>query len=494
MFESAEMKQSVSKTEFEREMPDLRSRLLAAQRELRKTKHPVIIVIAGVEGAGKSEVVNRLHEWLDARGMSVAAFWRDSDEEKERPRYWRFWRTLPPRGTVGVLLGSWYSEPIVDRVYKHSSPAEFDRELQRIVFFERMLAEDGALIMKLWLHISKEEQTARLTDRSRKSKIYAPNVREFAKRYARFAAASDRAIRVTDTAEAPWRIIESTDARHRDLTVAKLLLEALEDLVRRRAEPARDASPIVLAQADEEPVLSGGPTVLDRLDLVKKSDEARYDRQLARVQSEIAAATWDAWNKKRSIVAVFEGSDAAGKGGAIRRLIAPIDARLYRVISVAAPTDEERAQHYLWRFWRQIPRDGAITIYDRSWYGRVLVERVERFAGVGDWSRAYREINEFEEQLVDHGVIVVKFWLQIDEEEQLRRFREREKVAWKQHKITDEDWRNREKWSAYRNAVHDMVTRTSSAIAPWHLIPANDKKLARLQVLKTFARTLERAL
>ena len=199
MFEAAELKRSVPKAEFEAQIPDIRSRLLAAQRELRKTKHAVIIVIAGVEGAGKSELVNRLHEWLDARGLTTAAFWRDSDEERERPRYWRFWRALPPRGSIGVLFGSWYTQPIIDRVYKRNSSAEFDRELQRITFFERMLAQDGALVIKLWLRISKDEQTARLSERRKKNKIYAPNVKEFAKRYERFAAASDRAIRATDT-------------------------------------------------------------------------------------------------------------------------------------------------------------------------------------------------------------------------------------------------------------------------------------------------------
>ena len=170
-----------------------------------------------------------------------------------------------------------------------------------------------------------------------------------------------------------------------------------------------------------------------------------------------------AFEKKRSSVVVFEGWDAAGKGGNIRRITAAIDPRTYRVISIAAPTDEEKAHHYLWRFWRHVPRAGYVTIYDRSWYGRVLVERVEGFARPDEWSRAYLEINDFEQQLVDHGIVLAKFWLHIDAKEQLRRFRERESVAWKQHKIAAEDWRNREKWDAYEEAVNDMVARTSTA-------------------------------
>jgi len=479
MFEAFELRRKIDKDEYEAALPDIRSRLLAAQRALRKTRHAVIIIVSGVEGAGKSEVVNRLHEWLDARGMTTHAFWRDSDEQRERPRYWRFWRALPPRGTIGVMFGSWYTQPIIDRVFRKIRRADLDRELQRINFFERMLADDGAVVIKLWFHLPKNEQ------KKRKKK---PVFGKFAKMYDRFAAVSERAIRMTDTAEAPWRIVEATDKRFRDLTAARIVLEALEDLA---VAPAASISPVVLAQADEESILPArGQTVLDRVDLSKTVSERKYERDLEKLQAEVAKLAWKGWNAHRSTVVLFEGWDAAGKGGAIRRLIAQIDARLYRVISVAAPSDEERAQHYLWRFWRQLPRDGAVTIYDRSWYGRVLVERVEGFARTDEWSRAYREINDFEEQLVEHGIVLVKFWLHIDEGEQLRRFKERQEIAFKQHKITDEDWRNREKWEPYKLAVHDMVSRTSSAIAPWTVVPANDKHRARLQVLETVVKAL----
>ncbi len=496
MFEAAELRQSIPKAEFEAALPEIRSRLLAAQRALRTTKKSVIIVVSGVEGSGKTDVVNRLHEWLDARGLHTHAFWRDSDEELERPRYWKFWRTLPPRGSIGILFGSWYTQPIVDRVFKRINRAALDRELQRIVFFERMLALDGALILKLWFHLPKDVEDERITEKSKRKKsssIYGPEAKEFAKHYDRFAEVSERAIRMTDTAEAPWRIIEATDARYRDLTVARTVLEALEDLVRTPDE--KNSSSVVTAQADEEATLAGsGPTVLDRIDLAKTIDPDKCSKELAQLQKELGSLAWKAFNARRSTVVIFEGSDAAGKGGAIRRLIAPIDARLYRVISVAAPTDEERAQQYLWRFWRQIPRSGDMTIYDRSWYGRVLVERVEGFATVDEWSRAYREINDFEEQLVESGIMLVKFWLQIDADEQLRRFKERQEIAYKQHKITDEDWRNREKWDAYKAAVHDMVCHTSSTNAPWHMIPANDKRYARVQVLKTVVEAMVESL
>jgi polyphosphate kinase 2 (PPK2 family) len=212
------------------------------------------------------------------------------------------------------------------------------------------------------------------------------------------------------------------------------------------------------------------------------------------LQGKLHRLTWAAHQKKRSSVFVFEGWDAAGKGGCIRRITQAMDARLYQVISTAAPTDEERAHHYLWRFWRHIPRAGLVTVYDRSWYGRVLVERVENFAKESEWKRAYLEINSFEEQLVNHGTIMLKFWIHISPEEQLRRFKEREVIAYKQHKITDEDWRNRDKWEAYTLAVNDMVARTSTTLAPWVLVSGEDKGFGRIEVLKTVCNRLEEAL
>ena len=494
MFEAAEVGRSIGKAEFEKALEELRPRLLEAQRKLRETKSPVIVIVSGVEGSGKSQVVNRLHEWLDARGMTTTAFWRESDEERERPEFWRYWRALPRRGTIGIFFGSWYTQPIVDRVFRKKSRAELDAALQRIVRFEQMLAADGALIVKLWLHLPRKVELERFEEKSqrkRKNWSFGPDSGKYAKHYDRFAEVSERAIRGTDTAEAPWHVIEATDARYRDLTIARLLLESLEDLVAAPQEkPARNS--VVVAQADEEALVAGsGATVLDRVDLTKTIDPKKYEKTLDKLQEEAGELVWKAWDARRSVVAVFEGWDAAGKGGAIRRLISPIDARLYRVISIAAPTEEERAQHYLWRFWRQLPRSGSMTIYDRSWYGRVLVERVEGFARVDEWSRAYREINDFEEELVESGIILLKFWLHIDRDEQARRFKERQETPWKQHKITDEDWRNREKWDAYRVAVHDMVSRTSSAAAPWTLIPANDKHFARVEVVRTVVKRLK---
>lgn len=495
MFEAAELGQKVKKAVYKRREQELHTELLKVQRRLRGSQVPVIVIVSGVEGAGKGGVVNQLNTWLDARGLQTVAFWGETDEERERPRFWRFWRTLPPRGTVGILFGSWYTQPIVDRVYGRLRQAEFDRELRRIAFFERMLVDDGALIVKFWFHLTKKEQRRRLREDAKGGETgrrVSPLTKRFSKRYDKFARISERALRQTDTGLCPWHVIEAMDWRYCHLAVGETLLQALrqrlgETEIGQPAEPEVATSSTSLQPTTEL-------TVLDRVDLTQRLEASAYSQRLAVLQGRLHRLAWKAWHEKVNTVAVFEGWDAAGKGGAIRRLTQGMDARLFRVISIAAPTDEEKAQHYLWRFWRHLPRAGFVTLYDRSWYGRVLVERVEDFASHEEWMRAYSEINEFEEQLCEHGVVLLKFWLHLSQDEQLRRFEERKTTPWKHHKITEEDWRNRQRWGEYEEAVNDMVARTSTEYAPWTLVAAEDKRWARLEVLESFSRRLEQAL
>jgi polyphosphate:AMP phosphotransferase len=488
MFETAEIGHRVSREEFEKDELELRTKLLELQRRVRVGGFQTIVIVSGVEAAGKSDVVNRLHEWLDTRGLETAVFWDESDEERERPRYWRFWRRMPPRGTIGILFGSWYTEPIVARAYRKLKRAELESELARINRLERMLVDDGAVLVKLWFHLSKKAQKKRLEkiakDQRRK---LTPWEKKFSRNYDRFREVTEAAIRETDTGYAPWHVVESEERRYRDLMAGRILAKALEE----RLEQGEKAKVVTTPSVDEP---GGRVTVLDRVDLETKLAPEDYDRRLSEAQSRLNALVWKAREERRSVVALFEGWDAAGKGGAIRRVTAAIDARLFHVIPVAAPTDEERAQHYLWRFWRHLPRAGYVTIYDRSWYGRVLVERVEGFASEVEWGRAYKEINDFEHQLTDFGIVLAKFWLHISQEEQLRRFREREAVAYKMHKITEEDWRNRERWSAYEDAVEDMVAHCSTSSAPWTLVPANDKHLARVTIVERLAETIANVL
>jgi polyphosphate:AMP phosphotransferase len=496
MFETAELGRTVSREEFEAREPKLRLELLEAQRALQKAGVPVVLLFAGADGAGKGETVKRLVEWLDTRGVDSHAFGEPTDEERERPRWWRYWMRLPPRGRIGIFFGSWYSEPLVARAFGRLSRARYDRVLSDIAFFEQMLAEDGALVVKLWIHLSEKGLRRRLrrleSDPATSWKVTRADWKHF-RRYGRYIEASEHAIRRTDTSLAPWVLVEATDERYRDLMAGRTLLERFRSRLAEAPAPRAGApkgSPAPPPARSKQASL----TILDRVDLTKRLSDREYEKRLEKAQGRLGRLVRAAFEKKRSSVVVFEGWDASGKGGNIRRLTAAMDPRTYRVISVAAPTDEEKAHHYLWRFWRHVPRAGYVTVYDRSWYGRVLVERVEGFARPDEWSRAYLEINDFEQQLVSHGTVLAKYWLHVDPREQLRRFHEREKVAWKKHKIGPEDWRNREKWDAYEEAVEDMIARTSTTQAPWTLVAANDKRLARVQVLETFCRHLDRAL
>jgi polyphosphate:AMP phosphotransferase len=488
MFETAELGRTVSKEDYAKRVPDLRMELLRVQNELKAAPFAVIIVIGGVDGAGKGETVNLLHEWMDPRYLETHAFGPKSDEEAERPPFWRFWRALPPKGRIGILFGSWYTDPIVNRVYGLTKTSELDAGLRRINTFERALVDDGTLIVKFWFHLSEEAQRKRLKslekDPKTRWRVTETDWKHF-KLYGKFRRFSERALRETSTGSAPWIVIEGADHRYRSMTVGEHLLDVIGKRLKGAAERRSHAAP-------RSPTKAPDPkTILDMLDVTKTVAPKRYDSELEEYQGRLNELSRKAKKRGLSTIIVSEGWDAAGKGGLVRRITAALDARNYRVIPIAAPSDEEKAHHYLWRFWRHIPRTGRFTIYDRSWYGRVLVERVEGYAPEADWMRAYAEINDFEEQLAEHGVVLVKWWVHISKAEQLKRFKAREETSYKQFKITEEDYRNREKWNAYEAAANEMFERTSTEYAPWTLIEGNDKHFARLKGLKTVVKRLE---
>ena len=516
MFRTAELGQKVSKSEFNEREPLLRQALLEVQASLgESSEFPVIIVFAGVDGGGKGETVNLLNEWMDPRWLITRAFDEPSDEERDRPEYWRFWRELPPNGRIGLFLSSWYSQPILRRVYETDDEVTFDNRLDRILAFEKALADDGALIIKFWMHLSHDAQKRRLK-KLEKDPLTSWRVTRLDwdhwNIYDRFEAAAERTIMRTSTGTAPWTIVEGLDPHYRSLTVGgivhkeisrqlekvserKLLLEKLK-AQRESGETEKQTPPAAMATADEAAAadLSGPPqgaTVLSSLDMSQVLSKGDYKKKLKKCQARLNLLHREALKKKISTILLFEGPDAAGKGGAIRRITAALDARHYQVIPVAAPTDEERAHHYLWRFWRHLSRAGRINIFDRSWYGRVLVERVEGFAREGEWRRAFAEINEFEEQLTGHDILLIKYWVHITKEEQLERFTAREQTPHKRWKLTEEDWRNREKWDDYEWAVNDIVEHTSTHTAPWVLVEGNDKRFSRIKVISTFCDRLE---
>jgi polyphosphate:AMP phosphotransferase len=491
MFESAELGHSISKEQYGKEVPDLRAALLDAQMDLiQSKKFQVIILVGGVDGAGKGETVSILNEWMDPRFIETNAMSASTPEELARPPMWRFWRALPPRGKMGIFFGSWYTAPIVNRVFKRIDSAQMDHAMEEIIRFEKMMTDEGALILKFWLHLSKKTQKERLKklekDPKTRWRVTEVEWKHF-KLYDKFHKVSERALRHTSTAEAPWIIVEGADPRYRYLTIGKTVLGALRKrLDTKSGAPALHAPPVL-------PPIDNVYT-LNKLDFSQKMTKDEYGKSLEKYQRKLNLLVREPKFKKIATVLTFEGFDAAGKGGSIRRITQALDARNYRIIPVAAPTEEEKLHPYLWRFWRHIPPAGRLTIFDRSWYGRVLVERVEGFCSEADWMRAYSEINDFEEQLIQNKNIILKFWISISKEEQLRRFKEREKTNFKRFKITEEDWRNRKRWNDYEIAVCDMIDRTSTEIAPWTIVEANNKYFARLKILKEVCRRIEAVL
>jgi AMP-polyphosphate phosphotransferase len=477
MFEVAELGRKISKDEYEASLPALRTALLKAQARLEGAGFSVVVLVNGVGGRG--ETTNVLNEWLDTRYLVTEAWSPPTAEERERPAFWRYWMWLPPAGRMGVFLGSWYSQPILDRVHERTTDAELAKELGRIAAFEQTLSDEGTLIVKLWLHLSKRDQKRRLQALEKspdtRFQVTKDDWRDLRK-YDEFRRVSAQVIRETSTGANPWMLIEAADARYRNLSVGQRLVGAIER--RLSDEPRRGAM-----SAPEAPI-PDPVTILDTLDMTRKASKEEYDGRMPALRARLARLAARLSRKKRSLIVVFEGPDAAGKGGAIRRLVWALDARQYRVIPVGPPTDEEKAHHYLWRFWRHLPRRGRITVYDRSWYGRVLVERVEGFASEEAWMRAYKEINDFERELTEGGVVLVKFWLNVSSEEQARRLLQREQEPWKQHKVSADDYRNRRKANLYEAAASEMIARNSTEYAPFELVAADDKRYARLEVLE----------
>ena len=486
MLEAAEQGLKVSKDEYAAAEPGLRVDLINAQYDLQNADFSVVLVIAGDDRIGMNETIQFMHEWMDARYLQTHIFHLPKHEELERPRFWRYWRVLPPQGRIGVYVGAWPLNAIADRVRGRINGDGFARRLAHIRQFEQDLANDGTLVVKFWLHIPKKDLKKRLK-RAKKDKQDSWQVEETDWEvydiYDKAMPHVETLLAATHTDSCPWHVVDTSNDRFRNLTFARTLLNAVQQ---RLTSPP--PAPAV------EPAVADFPDALGDVDLSRSLGKEKYSEALNEYQPRLAKLSRQAREQGLSSVLVFEGWDAAGKGGVIRRITQAMAARDYRIIPVAAPTEEERVRHYLWRFWRQLPPAGQMLIFDRSWYGRVLVERVEGFSPEAAWRRAYDEINDFEQQLAEHGMLVLKFWMHIDPDEQLRRFKAREQTGYKKYKITDEDYRNRDKWDDYVAAVNEMVARTDTDAAPWHLIPANDKPYARVKVLDILCKALKKRL
>jgi polyphosphate:AMP phosphotransferase len=507
MFETLDLSATLPKPDYKQESRRLELELPALQRAVYEHRVPVLIIFEGWYASGRGDAIGRLVQRFDPRGTQVHVTHASSEEDRLRPWMWRFWQRLPAAGSIGIFDRSWYYLLWNRRFDGAVDAVTWERRLQEIDDFERQLADDGTILIKFWLHISQKEQKRRLKAWA-KDEIQRWRVSdEDWKRHKRYPERLDLAesmLARTHTALAPWSLIEAEDDRHRRVrildTVARTLRRQLSD----RGVPEDELDPLPEEETDgidatakttedtlPEPLEVLSDSLLMRVDRDLELDRETYRKRLRAAQKRLRELEFESYSQRLPAVVVFEGWDAAGKGGAIRRLTARLDPRGYRVVPICAPTRAELARHYLWRFWKELPKDGHWAIFDRSWYGRVLVERVEGFCSEEEWRRAYQEINEFERSLAHHGTVLVKFWLDITPEEQLRRFRRRELSPVRRHKITDEDWRNRAKWPEYHAAVSDMLRHTSTAYAPWTIVEAEDKRWARVKVCEHLRQALE---
>ncbi len=484
----------LKKKAYEAQVGRLREDLIQLQVKLKESPFKVVLIVAGVEAAGRSELINTLMGWLDPRGVETFSYQEPTDEERERPLMWRFWRSLPSQGRIGIYASSWYTETISQHAHEQDHFGDLGTELDRIRHFERLLVDNGTLVIKIWLHLSRAEQGARLRELASDERTawrVTPEHWHHHRHYKRLERLANVMLAGTDQPGARWIRLDIPDERTRHIAVANVVT------ARFKTHHQRVMRKLRRKEKPELPPVPLRPSGLKRLQafpLDQKLGEEEYEEKRDKWLGRLNLSIRRARAQRRSVLFVFEGWDAAGKGGAIRRLTSAMDARDYRVVPIAKPTDEERSHHYLWRFWRQVPRAGQVVIFDRSWYGRVLVERLEGFARRDEWTRAFAELNDFESQLTEHGMIIVKFWLHVSKDEQLQRFRERENTPYKRHKINEEDWRNRGKWEAYEVAVGDMLALCDKPNAPWHLIAANNKRFARLEILRTACRVIDRAL
>lgn len=510
MLEKVDLTKKLSKEEYKAKMPQLESRLGLLQRQCKELKIPVIIVFEGFGASGKGLQIGKLIQSMDPRGFQVFPVKNETEEEKMHPFLWRFWTKTPEKGRIAIFDGSWYRRVLIDRFEKRTKNRDLPEVFHSINSFEEQLADDGNVIIKLFLDIDKKEQKKRF-EKLAKNKETAWRVTqgdlERNAHYKEYAEMMEDMLFKTDKDYAPWTIIESMDRRFATVkiytTVIKALADQIEKVQKQKAkEKAAEAVEELSDRLDASEMVKEADadmkklqvSILSKADLSLKYTREEYKAKLDKLQKKMEKLHGELYRRRIPVVLGFEGWDAGGKGGAIKRLTERMDPRGYVVNPTASPNDIEKAHHYLWRFWRAMPKDGHVAIFDRTWYGRVMVERIEGFCTTEEWKRAYKEINDMEKDLYDAGAVVIKFWMHIDKDEQERRFTERQQNPEKQWKITDEDWRNREKWDQYEDAVNEMLLRTSTDYAPWVVVEGNDKYYARVKVLETVVNAIEERL
>lgn len=492
MLNTLDLDLCLDKESYKSQLELLMRQLRSLQKACWDKKLSMIVVLEGWAAAGKGSIVKKMVAYMDPRGFAVHPIWPPSEEEQKYPFLWRFWQKLPARGSIGFFYHSWYTHVLEDRLFERVNEAQVPMVMQHINAFERQMVDDGTAIAKFWIHLSQKELKQRLKKYAAdplESWRVRPEDWQQQKNYKTYVSLAEEMLIHTSTGSAPWTLVEGNCQRWAEVKVLTQLSATLTEALDRLH--FRPVLPILPAQETLHP---GEPDFLAQVDVNLSLSRLEYKQQLRQEQVELRKLQLSIHKDRIPVLILFEGWDAAGKGGAIKRLTDTLDPRSYKVNAFAAPTDEEKARHYLWRFWRRLPMAGTIGIFDRSWYGRVLVERVEGFATETEWRRAYQEINEFEAQLASDGYVLVKFWLHISSEKQLERFTQRQNDPFRQYKLTDEDWRNREKWHLYEVAVNQMIQRTSTPTAPWTAIAANDKYYARVKVIQTVIEAIRRKL
>lgn len=491
MLEKVDLSQSIDKEEAKTALEKMGIHLSKLQRDCKEAGIPVMIVFEGIGAAGKGVQINKLIRYLDPRGFHVHALKGNTEEEELRPFLWKYWRNIPEHGRIAIFDRSWYTRVLGDRFHKKISEKQVPAMFDDIRFFEKQLTDDGMVIIKFYLYISKKEQKKRyekLMDNKETAWRVTEDDLKRNKHYDEYLVINEEMLETTDYEYAPWTIIEATSKDFAAVKIMDTVVTRLEEVLAKRANEKRSKAKAMIASKHYRTgVLSG-------VDLTKTMEYDEYKKKLEHLQKKLEILHSEIYRRRIPVVLAFEGWDAGGKGGAIKRLTSSLDPRGYAVYPTSSPNDIEKKHHYLWRFWNNMPKAGHIAIFDRTWYGRVMVERVEGFCTEAEWKRAYQEINEMENHLYNSGAIVLKFWLHIDRDEQERRFNERTNTPEKQWKITDEDWRNRAKWEAYEECVDEMLLKTSTLYAPWIVVEANSKYYARIKVLESVVEAIEERL
>ncbi len=475
--------------EVKTRLKEEQARLAASQMKLKDKKLPVMVIFEGWGAAGKGSVLGKVIKDMDPRFFQVATMDAPpTEEDKRRPFLYRYLVEIPEAGKFKFFDTCWMEEVTRGCFNGTLSEKEYEKRIDSINTTERQLCDNGYLVMKFFFNISKKEQAKRLgslKDSKNTSWRVDKNDLWQNKHYAECEKVFDRYLKDTNRSIAPWYIIDAKDKDWATLQVLSYLNQGIDTALKNE----KNAAPIPqnVFPLRKTPLLKDIP-------LNKKISDEDYKKELKSLQKRLRELHNVLYRKKIPVVIAYEGWDAAGKGGNIKRIADALDPRGYIVHPIASPEPHEKARFYLWRFWNRLPKTGHVAIFDRTWYGRVMVERLEGFCSENDWQRAFNEMNEFEKELSDSGTVVIKFWVQIDSDTQLQRFTDRQNTPEKQWKITDEDWRNREKWDLYEEAINEMLQKTNTTFAPWYVLESVDKKYARIKALKIVISELEKAI